>query len=692
MHSRVSRALLPLAFCLWPVDLRAESARFSFHIGDDDPGPWSRILSSAGLVEGSETLAGVFVVPGAPASQAAEWQRRVEGGAILILEGDSGLAQAFGFRPLERRVAARNVVDIHNPKIPIIWQRTLELPFYQLPADAVVFARERWESAPLVAGMRRGAGAVLWVAVRPGDQGHERFPYLIQTLVDLGLEPPFQSRRLWAFFDASYRSRVDLDYFARRWRSSGVSALHVASWHFFEPDPERDQYLARLIEACHRRAIQVYAWIELPHVSEKFWQDHASWREKTALLQDAHLDWRKLMNLQNPDCQRAIAAGLGALLDRFNWDGVNLAELYFESLEGHTNAARFTPMNDDVRREFTASGGFDPLDLFDASGPRHHARNPAGLRAFLDYRAQLARRMQAAWIAEIEQVRARRRHLDLVLTHVDDRFDTRMRDLIGADAERLLPLLDHHDFTFLIEDPATIWHLGPERYPKIAERYHPLTTHRDKLAIDINIVERYQDVYPTRQQTGLELFRLVQLASRAFPRVALYFENSILPPDLPLLAAATAVVDRVARSAGKLVIQSPTGVGVRWSGAAMVDGRLWPVADDRTVWLPPGQHAIEPAAEKPPLRLLDFNGDLRSAAAMESGIEFSYRSTARAIAVVDKRPGRVMIDGAPAASQPLESGPSWALLLPRGQHVATVEAAGRAVSARESSAARPGRP
>ena len=33
---------------------------------------------------------------------------------------------------------------------------------------------------------------------------------------------------------------------------------------------------------------------------------------------------------------------------------MNLAELYFESLEGHENPARLTPMNADVRAEFRA--------------------------------------------------------------------------------------------------------------------------------------------------------------------------------------------------------------------------------------------------------------------------------------------------------------------------------------------------
>ena len=121
------------------------------------------------------------------------------------------------------------------------------------------------------------------------------------------MQPPFHSQRLWAFFDGAYRSRVDLDYFAERWRKAGIGALHVAGWHYYEQNAESDEYLRRLIEACHRKAILVYVWLELPHVSEKFWDEHPEWREKTAILQDAQLDWRKLMNLTNPDCAAAVS-------------------------------------------------------------------------------------------------------------------------------------------------------------------------------------------------------------------------------------------------------------------------------------------------------------------------------------------------------------------------------------------------
>ncbi|HXG34294.1 MAG TPA: hypothetical protein VNJ11_13080 [Bryobacteraceae bacterium] len=642
------------------------AALASLHVTGTAAEPWRRILEAWNLHLRSDRA--ILVAGSAQDGPAQQWLDQLGQGAVLILEGASPLAEALGFRPRADRIRVASVEDVHRPQLPIYWERPLELPVFEVPEEARIFAREKWTRAPLMAGFRRGSGAVLWLATSPGEQGYERFPYILQAMADLGVTPEFQSRRLWAFLDTSYRRRADPDYLARRWRSAGIAALHVAAWHFFEPDPDNDRYLEDLIRSCHRRGIQVYAWLELPHVSESFWERHPEWREKTALLQDAHLDWRKLMNLLNRGCFRAVAAGVRALIERFDWDGINLAELYFESLEGHGNPSRLTPMNDDVRREFRMRHGFDPVELFDPASPRHLARDAAALRAFLDFRAELTHRLQAEWLEQAEAIRREKPDLDIVLTHVDDRFDTRMRDAVGADAASLLPLLERIPFTFLVEDPATVWHLGPERYQEIARRYQALTPRSEKLAIDLNIVERYQDVYPTKQQTGVELFMLVGTAARAFPRVALYKESSILPPDLPWLSSATAIVRSAERAGSRIAVDSPYGVGIRWSTPARVGGRLWPAWDGEVLWLPPGKYEVEPAAEGPAIRLLDFNGELRSARVAPEGLEFSYESSARAFAVLDRRPVSVEIDGEAAAVRVIEDGDRFTLVLPRGQH------------------------
>lgn len=664
-----SRGKILLSLCLIAP---ASAATFTYEVSGGDPGSWPKILSSIGLQSATGTQADVSIAQNVTAAAVPNWLHKIEQGSVVLIEGDNALGIALGIKSTDKRVAVRSIVDQRAPKLPIVWENALDMPVYELPKSAQVLAFERWEHAPVMAAMHRGAGAVLWIAAAPGKEGYERFPYLLQALNDLGVKPPFRSQRLWAFFDGSYRSRVDLDYFAERWRKAGIGALHVAGWHYYEQNLENDEYLRRLIEACHRNAILVYVWLELPHVSEKFWDDHPEWREQTGILQDAQLDWRKLMNLTNRDCFAAVSNGVKQLIGRFDWDGVNLAELYFESLEGASNPARFTPMNRDVRAEFSNIQGFDPLELFQSAQP-----DQTKLRKFLDYRADLARRQQEEWIRQIEAIRVSKPNLDFVLTHVDDRFDTRMRDLIGADAARVLPLLDQHDFTFLIEDPATIWNLGPQRYPQIAARYQPITKHQEKLAIDINIVERYQDVYPTKQQTGTELFQLVHLAATAFQQVALYFENSILPSDLPLLSASAAAVDKVEQDGSKVIVDSRYGVGLPWQGPVLVNGAAWPAHNDSTVWLPAGHNVIEPAAKQAGPSILDFNGNLRTARVAGDGLSFTYQSNARAMAILNTRPEAIQIDGANTDLNIAQSGQNFVLLLPKGQHAVDVRMTGR---------------
>ncbi len=105
----------------------------------------------------------------------------------------------------------------------------------------------------------------------PGLHGYERFPYLPQALLDLGLSPPFRSTGavgllrlfpiafVWTWITSPPNGALPVfPGSARR----GVALLGTRS-------RVGDEYLRHLIEACHRNAILVYAWFELPHVSDK---------------------------------------------------------------------------------------------------------------------------------------------------------------------------------------------------------------------------------------------------------------------------------------------------------------------------------------------------------------------------------------------------------------------------------------
>jgi hypothetical protein len=152
--------------------------------------------------------------------------------------------------------------------------------------------------------------------------------------------------------------------------------------------------------------------------------------------------------------------------------------------------------------------------------------------------------------------------------------------------------------------------------------------------------------------------------------VALYFENSLLPPDLALLPAASAAVTHIDRINTKTIVDAAGMVGLPWKGAASVDGHSWPATDGDTVWLPAGSHSVELARADGSVRLLRLNAELDTAGTLASrDLEFSYHSTARAIAVLDRAPRLIRIDGSLAKLE--MAGPST-LLLPPGEHVVTI--------------------
>ena len=217
------------------------------------------------------------------------------------------------------------------------------------------------------------------------------------------------------------------------------------------------------------------------------------------------------MNLTNRDCFRAVSAGVSDLIGRFDWDGVNLAELYFESLEGLANPSRFTPMNDDVRAHSAPQADSTPSICSETR------KDAASQRAFLDFRARLAREMQQRMARARSKTIRRDKPLSgpgahacrRPLRHLHARRHRRgCRAASAAARSTQLHFPDRRPGHRLEPRAAALCRDRPPLSPAHAAQ--------DRLAIDLNIVERYQNVYPTKQQTGAELFEVVHSAAGAF--------------------------------------------------------------------------------------------------------------------------------------------------------------------------------
>jgi hypothetical protein len=168
------------------------------------------------------------------------------------------------------------------------------------------------------------------------------------------------------------------------------------------------------------------------------------------------------------------------------------------------------------------------------------------------------------------------------------------------------------------------------------------------------------------------LFELVHMASAAFPRVALYFENSILQPDLPLLSAAAATVTHYSKETQGTTVTSPADFELVWSGGgATVDGKTWPLITTDAVRLPAGTHVVRTAPRREGITIADLNATLLSASADAKQAAFRYSSSSRAIVRFDRRPANMTLDGRPFAAECVEAS-DCAVVLPAGEHGVTV--------------------
>jgi hypothetical protein len=161
--------------------------------------------------------------------------------------------------------------------------------------------------------------------------------------------------------------------------------------------------------------------------------------------------------------------------------------------------------------------------------------------------------------------------------------------------------------------------------------------------------------------------------ARRFP-LALYFENSILTSDLPLLASAAASVNKIEQDGGVwwwIHLKAWASPGKACLGERPIvasAGRGYAVA---AIWDRRG------GARSEKIKYANPGFQRRTAIGQRVGFgrHFSYQSSARAMAVLSARPAKIEIDGASVQQDCPPVGSGFLLTLPRGQHLVQVEAA-----------------
>ncbi len=366
---------------------------------------------------------------------------------------------------------------------------------------------------------------------------------------------------------------------------------------------------------------------------------------------------------------------------KHDWDGVNLAELYFEpSPVGPENPPNFTPMNQIVRSEFQKLAGFDPYYLFVEKSSHYWKTDTIGWRKFADYRKALCMILKIKMLDYLTKIKEKKKDFELMLTVIDVSLTPELSDNIAEDTQNALKLYSEYPITLQVEDPSNCWGSTPNRYDKMGRFYRNYVKVKNELVFDCNVVASHEKGYggfPSEKPTGEEIRQITYNMNLSHSRPTFYSEDAIFINDFrnisSVLAHETKIKEisnhswNVTSPNSVLICTGLNGVEVR------MDGKPWRAQDGDEIIVPSGVHQLEFSkmqSNKNLGHILLISGELISSTFLSRGFELTYfEDTAPCYITVDKKVTDVQVDHKPYIPEIVtNTSDRYTLKLPRGKH------------------------
>jgi hypothetical protein len=636
----------------------------------------------------------------------------VKGGGLILLFGKSPLSEALGISYTGGARTVTQFVDYLNPKLFLTWADGEVVDAFSANASDSLLTVDKQTLNPLVVGRQYDKGRILYVGTNYYDHfsiyGTKGHPYLLYHFMDVfHLKSRVSAASIDAYFDpGNYDlSKVYIEDIVRTWADRGITTVYAAAWHFWINEQTRVEWTfgyQHFIDVCHLWGIKVYPWLALPHVSQKFWFTKPECREQTAGTGEKYIFWRLNVNLQNPACLTSALQFVDDVLNTYDWDGVNLAEIYYD----HEAAMEyFTPMNKDLRNNYAAISGFDPIAFFDSTSPHYYQTDTASWTQFLQYRTNLVTSLHKTFMDRIFQ-NPKSGDWEVMLTAVDN-LHKNYPDLnfppgftgsfdLGVDLQAILQLLDTKEYMLQVEDAWPFWSSNPFRYLDFKKTYLAQFPHfkvdDTSLMFDVNVVKNAHNPsggptplynFSAEKQTGLEFALLLKNMFSDNLRLALFSENSAEVVDIDRLKWALAG-DTILNQLDAATVSFTTKRTTKLEAnppfySVHLDGKKWPAwsTADNSVLLPVGSHQLTFHTDDVynDIKLSGISCVLEDSGVIPGGISVSYNSprqkavlTIEAFAKKDSEPFRILVDGSVYNATIYTFYGDYRLFLPKGKH------------------------
>lgn len=601
-------------------------------------------------------------------------KEQIKKGMYIIIEKQSNLAKEFGIKSKDLKSNIKTIIDKNHKDIDISLEDKLQVEEFGGNFDEIFYISKK-DKIPLMMGIDYFEGKILFLATnldKIGNFGYNRFLFFHEILNQyLSIKPRVSRENLSVYLDWGFSYDKDLDKLAKELKEAGVNQLHISSWYC---NNSCEIFTKKLIDSCHSQNILVYMWLELPMVSKSYWDENPNLRQKTATLDDAHIDWRYLMAVENKKCMDDIKTLIKTMVQKFDFDGIDLAELYFESPgNGFEEPSKFTPMSNIIRDEFMILYGVDPIEIFDSQSAYYYKNNKDIKQKFIDYRINLCKELNEELIKYIKKLDVENK-LNIILTQIDSNIDSNMKEKIAVDMDEFIKLQNRYEFILQVEDPYTLWNLGHNRYKDII-KYYEGKIKKENIYMDINIVDRNGKVYPYKKQTGLEAISLVSTASNAFEKLCLYEYNTINKFDFDYLKYAISNDVEYKKIKDNIYsFKSPYKFKFELdmkNKDVFLDDKKWIYYNDKEVTIPKGEHTLilkDRLSKNTSQNIIDINGEIDYINCYKNKLLLEYTSKDNKYISLTFLPEKIFVNGEQFPIKSIYKNNYYTIFCPRGKN------------------------
>lgn len=604
-------------------------------------------------------------------------------GGNIITDTKNYLSEELGIDYSDTQIKVSSIHDNYYRNERISWNHNQLVNKFDTKNVDEIFCSDYNTDLPMIIGKKYGDGKFIYINSKfdPNSQlGYSQYPYLLEYVRKyFNLKPIVRKNNLEVYFDPGFRSKLSIEKLIKQWNKQGISIVHVAGWHQY---PKYNYDYKTLIDLAHANGILVFAWLELPQVSQKFWFEHPDWREKNYVGQDVRPSWRYPIALTDTNCLKEVENEFSDFLNNYDWDGVNLAELYFEAGTGFDEPNLFTPMHLSAQKEVKEKYNIELTKIFDPNSKYYWKLNPSVKKNIIEYRVNKLNEVYKLLLNSFEKVAKHKNGFQIIVTAMDSYGSPVLREYIAEDMDKILELQKNYNFILQVEDPQALWSTNPTRYFEIGQTYKNIIPYPEKLMLDLNILkfrnENEITPFSTLIQTGTESFHLVRSASLSTDRLTIYSESSINPQDLYYMPYSLASKVRYKVNREGMQCSSPASFHLELPGSVLSitlnDNIIFPGRNNSYI-IPSGTHIIKFNTsnnrfkpEEMQTKILSFNGNLLSVNYGNQDLSFEYESDTRVIISLNRMITSAHVDGKFYKINTMQGNDCFSVFLPPGRH------------------------